>query len=362
MKRLVIQTLLLSLWLPTAVALGQSCPNLPDMVDRILPSQVGDVAAMNALLHPTIASPQLSAAFNPRRAALALGDGRLALDRSSCDSPGEKRKRPFLRQLIARLGALLGIAEQEMENCTHTSPSSAEFRVREREGRYAYLNPARSHRGVEANMIDQRTAMDHVVQTLAAIGVPEAEIDMASSQVRDINLYAQDLGPGGPIGTPTVVRAEVYPMLLRHVGGTAVWDSFGSAAIDVRGEIARLHIRWPDFCIAPGVAASDTLSRRQVVDATVARIEANNPCDLISRLGTRLAYVETDAIDQPLTAGAGPEDADGRSNSCFLPAVIIAVFGPEPAPDSGQISLGAELIAVPLFAAGAADEPPPVPQ
>lgn len=358
MKRLAcrITLLLLSLF-PIAAAGQQSCPAaVYAMVDKVLPPEVGDPDALADLLDPAIARPQLGAVFNARTAAHAVGDHALNLDRCSCDPPEAEADRSFfafLHGLVHRLKHRF----QHLENCTYSSPSGGELRTREREGRYTYVNPSRSHRGVEVNSIEQQDAAEWTLKALRKIGVPEAEIDYESSQVRDVNLYAQNLDAGSPSGAPLIVRAEVHPMFLRHVGGTAVWDSFASAAINTRGQIARLHIRWPDFCITPGVTAAHTLDSDEVRRRIAARILANNPCELVDRVGARLAYVESDALEGPLTAAqSGPEDSEAEPRTCYLPAVVIAVFGPEPQVNPRQVSLGGELIAVPLFSAAATDD------
>jgi len=363
MKRFLLPIVLLGLCLFPAIVLGQTCPSLPAMVDLVLPPQVGDSAALGTLLQPAIASPQLSDAFNLSRVRAALEDLTLRLDSSSCDPPDAERRRPLLLQFLGRFLPLLRLQGSNLENCTYRNLTGSELRTKGKDGRYAYVNPARSHQGTQANAIDQRTAANKTLQALLALGVPQAEIDVDSQVVRDVNLYAQNLGASGPIGQPTIVRAEVHPLFHRRVADTLVWDSFGRAAIDVQGRIARLHVRWPDFCIAPGVSANETLTRQQVLNAVVARVAANNPCELIGRVGARLAYVAVDQLDQPLSAAAGTEDDEGENDACFLPAVMIAVFGPEAAENSGQLSLGGELVAIPLFAPPT-NEPPtgPIPQ
>lgn len=367
---LLASSLLLGLTLPVWVGAQQNCDlDLTARVTDALPDAVGDSQAIAALLTPRIAPRQLSQAFRPGRAAQAVHDHQLNPKPKSCekvDAGGHHGGRHNDHVVHSSVATLKPNSHTHMKDCIYKSRDKAQLRAKVSEGRYAYVNWNRSHRGFAENEISQQTAASRTLQALIRFGVPRAEISTSNPQIRDLVLSAQALGSDSTITSRRQARAEVHVLYQRRVGDVPVFDSFGRAAVDVNGKLARLHINWPDFCIPEGAYAHNARSAREVINSIVGSITAAGPvCDTVGGVGVKLAYVQVDALTDPITNISDDEGPSATNPKCFVPSVVVAVVGPDPGEDSGKVSLAGQLLAVPLLrslGSNAGDSGAPIPQ
>lgn len=345
----------------------QLCPgfDLTERVTNALPSAVGDPQAVANLLTPRIEPRQLGRVFAPWRAAVAVADHQLRLKPKSCEAiDAVKHHNHHYSHASLVPFALHRLPPRR--DCTYKSRDKAQLRAKVSEGRYSYVNWNRSHRGFAENEVPQQEAALRTLQALIRFGVPRSEIDPENPQIRDLVLSAQQLGAASSALGTRRARAEVHVLYQRKVDGISVFDSFGRAAVDVHGNLARLHINWPDFCIAEGAYSHNTRSQREVINAIVGAIEAAGPvCDTVGAIGITLAYVQVDALTDPISNNSDDESSAASVPKCYLPSVVVAVVGPDPGEDSGKVSLAGQLLAVPLLRSlglGTGDSEIPIPQ
>lgn len=356
--------LLLGCLLPGWLGAQQICPDF-DLTARVtngLPSEVGDARAVENLLNPRIAPGQLGEVFRVLNAAKAVGDHQLFLKPESCesiDAAGHHHGSPSLASQVS------GRRSPQMD-CVYKSLDKAQLRAKVSEGRYAYVNWNRSHRGFAENDVSQREAAIKTLEALIRFGIPRSEIVTENPQIRDLVLSAQKLGADSTILGRRQARAEVHVLYQREVDGIPVFDSFGRAAVNVQGKLARLHINWPDFCIAQGAFSHNTRSEREVINSIVGAIEAAGPvCDTVGAVGLRLAYVQVEALTEQIGNNSDDEGSAATVPNCYVPSVVVAVVGPDPGEDSGKVSLAGQLLAFPLlrtFGSGIGDGEIPIPQ
>jgi hypothetical protein len=351
MKRTILAAIAsLGLLLPSA---GQAleCLEIAERLDRAIPPEVGDPAVVERLLNPRVASPQLSESFSLVRAALAVRDPSLFLPKTSCEEE---------EHMTPRHGSSSGAAHQAVfghlpkprrgapRDCTHWSKSGKQLRERGSEGRYAYLNPDRSHRGFTQNGVSQADAAEATLRALLVLGVPRSEIDPRGVETRDLVLMAQALGSGAQLGEKRTARAEVHVLYPRQVEGTPVFDSFGRAAIDAKGEVARLHVNWPDFCIPESARSRSARSRSEIIAEALATIQNAGPCQEIGAVGAGLVYAHLPALKD--RSGVSAEDDDsaaGDDGECYVPAVLVTAVGrPEQEED---LALAGQILTLPLI-------------
>ena len=169
-------------------------------------------------------------------------------------------------------------------DCTYRNGDIGSImRVKLDKGKIAYLNPDRGYdatRGAE-NKVTRDEALKITNEVLGAFGVPPAEIDARAPEVRVLKVAGQD---SERKTDPEIHRAEVQVRLARHVGGIPVFDSDAKTAINGQGEVARLHIKWQDFQLPPGLQSQQPLSRKVVVEQINAELSRTHLCDSLSRL------------------------------------------------------------------------------
>ena len=128
--------------------------------------------------------------------------------------------------------------------------------------------------------------------------------------------------------------AELLALVGREVAGVPVHDSGMRVVIDAKGQVARMNIRWPDFCIDPEARAKLSLTLRSTQDVIADAVETmgeQNDCLTLAGIHQRIMYVRADI------GGEGPETADDegdpeeaeegntRPTACYVPALVIDV-------------------------------------
>ena len=325
-------TMLLSLTLSTGAAgflsvaalpsraLAAQCPEFPTLAEKALPPEVGDRAVMGRLLSPTV-GPQLSQRFDRKVAEAAVRD-QLTSSRG-CLRPEE--------DLTCHAPAPF---------CIYENTTGSALLVDLDHGHLKYVNRARAFNANDGipNTVSKADALKLALDAVAEFGVPKPEL--GPSFVNALMAASQDAARR----TPTqALRAEVNVRLPRQVQGTPVLGSDVRVAIGQRGEVARLHVSWPDFRLAPGLAAEGTLPRQLVAEKLAEAIGVDNDCGTVARVEAKVAYV-------PGRDAGGQGKADGTAaGDGYVPALVVFLTPPEPAEGLGKVTLAEQQLVVPLL-------------
>jgi hypothetical protein len=275
--------------------------------------------------------PQLSEAFKQTQAAEAVGD-KLVREVARCPSLSVDNREDGQGKL----------------DCTFRNADIGSImRVKLDKGKIAYLNPARAYdaAGGTENRVSRDEAIKITNEVIQAFGVPPAEIDTRPPEVRLLKVAGQDSERKNP---PEIHRAEVQVRLARQVGGTPVFDSDAKTAINVQGEVARLHIKWQDFQLPRRLQSQQPLSRKAVVDQINAELSRTHLCDSLSRLEAFIAYVQVQEV--AVTEGRDDETGGALAGDGFVPALVVYALPVEPEEDSGKTVAGPQQLTFPLLA------------
>lgn len=295
-----------------------SCDAQARMVLEAIPVSVGSPSAMEKLLRPTV-DAQLSATFDPARAAGIVRDS-LA---------------PDTRCTAYRKGDL-------DYDCRYNGAASV-LKVEMDRGKVAYLNRTRSERKAEAK-ISETEAIALARQAAEAVGMPLRELG-TRADVRTLRLTAAS--EEGTVITGEAMGSEVHVRYQRRIGDVPVAFSRFHAAIDARGEIARMHVRWPDFRLAQGLSAANTASREQVIAQVLDQVGRDNRCGSLSRVVANVVYARTAVIDGGEAGADGGETESGPSE--FAPALMVTVFPVAQREDSGVPQMPVQNYVFPLL-------------
>ena len=311
---------------PAATA-GRTCPDVVRLLEAALPKEVGDSAALGKLLAPRV-GPQLSQTFDAAKAAAALGD-QLTAARPCCNEPAADTAHKSEQRFTGAAGSSL---ENDLDN-----------------GRITYLNPGRSFDASKSpdNKVERQRALDSALSVLRAFGVQAAELDTAAD-VRAIKLAGRGTERDAK---PIVRRVEVSVLVPRRIEGVPVFDSTAKAVIDAKGQVARLHLAWPDFAIAEGLTAQGVRPRAEVLRELAATLSESDPCDSLERIDLRLAYVSLAELDRDQGADDEKEGAAVTvPRARFAPALVVYALPRSVPEDSGRLQSAGLQIVTPLFA------------
>jgi hypothetical protein len=178
---------------------------------------------------------------------------------------------------------------------------------------------------------------------LVAFGVPGSEISANKAVVRELRVTGRGIRSTKP---PDKLRAEVHVLLPRVVNGTPVFDSEAKTAIDMRGQVARLHIKWPDFQLVPDLSVQDMLSRDEVTRMVDTEISKENLCKSLARIRAFIAYVPARELALP---DQGSDEKDDNTGNGYMPALVVYAIPNAPKEDSGEISEAGQQLAVSLL-------------
>lgn len=344
----------------SGAAAQMSCTDFQALVQGSLPGEVGNEGAIAALLNPPISQPQMGELMKDRnfvKNALRVIDARgLKADKADCRYDGRKPRR-----------ASKGEDPYDHIDCTQRSRKTGEvLRLRLADGHIVYLNPSRSYDAIAGNGNTQTIgdALARADEVAGAFGVPPAELsttfrDAVAIKVAGVPL---DFESGIPdLANAEVQVAELLALVGREVAGVPVHDSGMRVVIDAKGQVARMNIRWPDFCIDPEARAklSSTLrSTQDVIADAVETMGEQNDCLTLAGIHQRIMYVRADI------GGEGPETADDegdpeeaeegntRPTACYVPALVIDVETIDYSGTGDEVQAGAEYI-IPLIGAAA---------
>ncbi len=297
-----------------ASALAQTCPTFEELAREALPLEVGDASIMQRMLSAS-AKSSLSTAFNASLASRTVGDE--LSPETSCTST----------------------------RCVYRNTSGSTMRVDLSRGKVTYLNRQRSELN-QSTSLTEGAAYELAYKAAADFGVPLDELDGRSTFVRALRASSFDRDTG----RASSARTELHVWMQRQVLGFPVLGSKVHAAVDPKGQVARLHVRWSDFRLVPKLSASDTLSRDKVYEELVMQLRSSNtPCSLAG-VQARVAYVPSRLVE----GGTGVEEEKlyptaPVSVEEYVPALVVHATPVDQPEDSGRVTEGGQELVVPLL-------------
>ncbi len=179
--------------------------------------------------------------------------------------------------------------------------------------------------------------MAALTRTAEGLGVPASELGFLDAR----NVMAAHAGPQG--GPAEIRRAWVAASASRQLGGFPVLGSAVYAAIDSKGQVARLQVDWPEMRLAPQLSAQDALTREEFLDRAAEELSDEIPCD-------QLGDVIVTPVFAPVSlfSAAAPDDDDTEQSAdavkrssrsaVYAPAMLVMALSPEVDEGSGQIA------------------------
>jgi hypothetical protein len=311
---------------PATVLAQTSCTDIVVMVDRALPTTVGDASYMQRLLDARPTS-QLSRNFNPSRAASMVGSDLRPASTCKPFSPTDP--------------------DAESHACVYADERGNKMRVELASGKVIYINPDRSS-GQGTITLSEDRAVDLALSAATSFGVPMDELSATQAQVKALRVASRD----GETGRAMSRRTELHVRFQRRLAGTPVLGSKLHVAVDPDAQVARMHVRWPDFKLAPGLSARTTLSRSEVLSRTVDAINESNRCGSVAGVRAMVAYVKTRGVEG---GGAAEEEESSTAPSGaqgvepVVPALVVYVKPIEQAEDSGVPQEAGQGLVIPLL-------------
>jgi Fungalysin/Thermolysin Propeptide Motif len=308
MKRMMTGILFLLFSLP---ALAQTeCDHTVQLITRALPATVGNAEVMRGLLAPAVSSEQLSDRFDPAAVTRLVGD---ELAPECCDAfrPGT-----------------------EDYECTYVSTGGSGLRIALAGGSVIYTNRARSE-NKQPTSVPAAASIDVARRAATAFGVPEPEL--GAPDFRYVRLTTSNAEATQPDARS--FRVEGHVRYRRTVGGVPVAFSNFHVALDARGQIARVHVRWPDFALIEGLDVSQMLTREEVLASIVEEVLPAARCGSLSGVTAKIVYAKASLID-------GPETSE---SDAYAPALLVSLIPVEQAEDSGIPQMPVQNLVFPLL-------------
>lgn len=311
MKRMITGILCLLFSLP---ALAQAkCDQTVQLITRALPAAVGDAEVMRGLLAPKVSDEQLSDRFDPTAVMRLAGD---ELAPECCDA------------------FVPGTDDYE---CTYVSKGGSGLRIAFADGSVIYTNRARSE-NKQPTSVPAAASIDVARRAATAFGIPESEL--GAPVFRYVRLTTANTEGTQPDARS--FRVEGHVRFRRTVGGVPVAFSNFHVALDARGQLARVHVRWPDFELIEGLDVSQMLTREEVLASILEEVLPAARCGSLSGVTANIVYAKASLIDGPETS-----ESDG-----YAPALLVTLIPVEQAEDSGVPQMPVQNLVFPLLGGG----------
>jgi hypothetical protein len=177
------------------------------------------------------------------------------------------------------------------------------MRIRRAEGAFQYhsrrrvFGPELAGKAVPS----ESKVTGHLGSLLDKLAFPLAEGAKPEVQVQEVAI-------GADSAVTERYQAYAFFLLGRSIGGLPVEGSTVRAAVNARGEIQRLKIRWPHFRVREGASL---LPRERVIEEAAQKVFAQTPTEKL-QLASRLVYARTDrgeylpAVQVDVTDGETP--------------------------------------------------------
>jgi len=332
----------------------QSCPELHELAGGSLPSLVGDVDTMAALVavagDPGIAASMSGDKKSLKLALNAIGARGLKASKGDCRFDGRRKRTD-------------GRHDEEAVHCDYEArKTGATLSIKAAEGRLTFLDPTRSFQAQSDpdNEVTDSAAAETIRAVAVAFGLDEKQLDYQLADIARVKVASVPVSESGfpDTAAATVQVAEVYTAVPRQVQGVGVHGSKIQASIDHRGQVARMHLRWPEFRVCEGNEASRlgprVLDPSKVKIAIAEEVGEQWACGTVAGLRSSIMYVPASEVDSPGTDSDETVNESGGddegSAGCYVPALVVQVTGPEPLEDSGEISYAGAEYLLPLLA------------
>lgn len=294
----------------------QSCPTYVALAEAALPAAVGTPGLVATMVTGVGSTPQkaLSAGFDPRALGRFTGDALKANPECSRNSLRRSNPSAFTCTYGARKDARTTLA------------------VDLGRGEITYINPGRRFDPAGPdNLRTENEALDLAVAAGAALGIDTEQLDVAHGVARAVRMVTKEKASPDPV-VPR--RIEVVADLPRVVNGRPVADSGIRVVVDRDGRPARIHLRWPDFSIAPAAGFSPARSRADLVAEIAERFGELGDCDSFVSIKAHVAWVAGSVASPDEDANEVlPTPPPGR----YVPSLRVSALPPGTAEDSGGV-------------------------
>lgn len=162
-------------------------------------------------------------------------------------------------------------------------------------GELRYVNRNRGFVLDNARAYNSEMGLKIVKNLLSTLGLPLEEIGKVEGRVLKGGTvrYATKLP-----SSETKHDVETTYFISRMINGIPELTSVALAAVSNNGEISRFRVRWPVLNVDPGLRRAEALSRKEVADTVYKAIVENENCAGLERFGAYLAYVPESGASQ----------------------------------------------------------------
>lgn len=311
----------------SAEASEGSCQEHHELLNQAIQGDPAGLVAQMLKAQPD--AQQLAAGFNPRVIRGALGD-RLRPDKTRCAFGGKKK-------------------DQELVDCAWTnSDATSTLEADIARGRISYVNSERGRWSEQANDLTPEAAIAALSQAATRLGVPASELGVLDAR----NVMAAHASPEG--GPAEVRRAWVAASASRQLGGFHVLGSAVYAAIDAKGQVARMQVDWPEMRLDARLSALDALTREELVDRAAQELGEEIPCDQLGEVIVTPVFAPVDFFP-----AAGPDDDDNEQSAdatkrpsrspAYAPAMLVTALSTPVEDGSGKFASPAREYVVPVL-------------
>jgi len=291
------------LFLPDQTEQSQDCAIYRDLIEKRMPSDVGNQRALGALLN--VKTESWLTRLKGSEALEALGERGSFDGRFFENAVGSVRSETSLFKLNIMRGELRYINSSRKFN-PGTDPGKA----------FGY------EKGLQ------------IVQNLLyLLGVPQNEIGELEGKVL--------MGAAIPVEerlqtTATRQLAETFELettffATRSINGIPVLNSYFVAGLSNRGEISRFRLRWPALVIDPNLQNATVISKGDLEDTILAALVEHNGCQTPETLKMQIVYFPTvmDVQDEDATV-------EELKPIVYAPKLLV-FFRPENQEQSGEV-------------------------
>ncbi|MBP8646149.1 MAG: hypothetical protein KBH99_08520 [Syntrophobacteraceae bacterium] len=272
LSMVVLGFALLAPW--TALAQTQGCEEYYALIDKNLPTVVGDDAALTSLL--TVDGKAWTEDVNLKSIMKFLGEGEFS----------QKNMEKY------RVGVLKSKSSKMQYNLER-----GEFRYVNQDRGFDPKNPGRA--------VDPEQGLTLARKLLTGrIGLPKSEIFQKNtlSRVLQGGVAQPESVPQEGAARPNSMQLvkqydiESHFFFQRAINGIPVMNSGAFVALSNKGEIAQFRLRWPVMKVDPSLLKAGVLSKTEVTSNIYNRLVEEQPCDGerasgIKKLGMFVAYV-----------------------------------------------------------------------
>lgn len=303
---------------------AELCGSYMELALKALPADVGDAEKLRRLQNAGVRSDAFSS-VTPEKLSIAVKDENFRAEKNSCKRGEDGEEGQFCDPAGIR-----------------------RLKLNDVDGKLTYLNPERSFKFGESEPIGLSTeaASEIAVTALQRAGLPSKEI-ISKTVVRTLTLAGSD-PERREVTKP--VAAEHHVRVGRVLNGIPVFDSEAKAAVTAKGDIARLHLRWPDARVSQALAEAKPRDRKAVAEEAAQLLSnTDRGCKAYEGVKAFIAYAPVTEESDFYGFSSDKEDNARAPFAYFAPSIVLYAEPRAAKEDSGEIVPPGLQAVVPLF-------------